>query len=116
VTDTTVTQPVAVDSDGNILAHARAGVNLALVFKDAAGDLIDVSASVLYFEVKDKLRVALAAGDVASQRRLQLTQAQVAAMGTSGPLFVIRDETAAIPLVKWEGRFTVRGFTAQPPT
>lgn len=99
---------------GDILAHGRAGLSIALTFQDEAGADADASALDLFFEIDGVARVALEAGDVDSERILALTQEQIAAIPETGADFVLLDETSTPSARLWAGRIRRQGFTEQP--
>lgn len=99
---------------GDIVAHGRAGLSIALSFQDEAGAAADASALMLYFEIDGVARVALEAGESDSERLLSLTQEQIAAVPDLGADFVLLDETSAPSARLWSGRIRRQGFTEQP--
>lgn len=120
---TVVPQPAWVDACGNIRCNGRSSLTLLLTFQDAAGNPVDVSASILSFEVQNAGVVALTpVVGQPSQQQLFIDQDGIATIGVSpnpkfGPSFVLRDITAGDDdgVVLWEGMIIVRGFTAEPP-
>lgn len=119
MTDTIVSQPELIDEGGNITLNGREGLYLPLEFTDADGVHIDISASVLYFEIAGKLRKVLVAGPNNYTQVLVLTQTDVASLGTVPLRFVLRDETRVvdsvmIPDTLWEGKIRYRGYTSAP--
>lgn len=113
--DRIVEQPAVVDAKGNITPHGQSGIDIPLSFEDSAGNPRDVSQAVIVFVVKDKLRVALEAGDSDHERRLVLTQEQIDTVGITegnkGRPFAVIDESGEVPDVVWEGYIIPRVFT-----
>lgn len=110
-----IQQPATVDTrTGDIVVHGREGLFLAVKFQAADGSARDVSAALLFFEVDQLLRVALAAGPSNDIRSISLTRAQVATIAGASRLFALIDESGSVPDVIWRGQIRVDGFTVEP--
>ena len=121
MTDTIVSQPPLIDPQGNIDVHGRSGISLPIKrYTDITKTTqVDISSNVFYFEVQGILRQRLQV-DPNDAKGLVLVIADLAAAGLvvgqgAYPLFVLRDETGATPIVRWRGRFIVSGYEGAPP-
>jgi hypothetical protein len=111
----TATQRAVVDDLGNINVHGRSALEIVWKVKDAAGSLINISASDLFVEIATKLRVALVAGEDNYSRKLTLTRAQIATLPLNQPLdYALHDETPSSPATIWNGKITAYGFRTAP--
>ena len=111
----TATQRAVVDDLGNINVHGRSALELVWKVKDADGNLVDISASDLFFEIDTKLRIELTAGEDNYSRKLTLSRAQIATLPLNQPLqYALHDETPSSPATIWNGRVTAYGFRTAP--
>lgn len=114
--DLVVPQPPIIDGDGNINVHGREGISIPVKrWTDIAKTTqIDISGDTFSFEVEGKTPIPLIA-DPGDPKGLLL---QIISLATAGivvslgqtPAFALRDTTGAVPIVRWEGRFVVRGW------
>lgn len=119
--DLVISQPPLIDAQGNIDVHGRSGISLPIKrFTDLTKTTqVDISADVFYFEVQGLLRQRLPV-DPNDAKGLVLVIDDLASAGLvlgqgAYPLFVLRDETGATPIVRWQGRFIVSGYEGAPP-
>lgn len=114
--DVEILQPELIDDDGNIRLHRREGSRFEIAFELPDGTPRDVSAALLFFEVKNEFRKPLESGTAIDNRTLIITREETAQLSTStkGNPFVLIDETNVPPDVVWEGSIFVRGFVDQP--
>jgi hypothetical protein len=118
----TIYQPAWIDGCGNLHFNGRTAATLAIAFQDGAGNPLDVSQSILEFEVQDTFQTLLTPiVGFPDRQLLVLTQSEVALVDISGnpkigPYFVLRDITTGddLGVVRWEGMFIVRAYTDEP--
>lgn len=121
MSDICVRQPPLIDAAGNINVHGRSGISIPIKRYTAppaqGGTEIDISGDSLSFEVNgasgspfsltkpdpnDPLGQLLVIADL-------YTAGIIITPGSTMP-FVLRDTTGAVPVVRWEGQFIVRGW------
>lgn len=109
--------PTMDDRTGDVTIHGRAGAFWRIDFKNPDGTARDVSASVLYFEIKGVLRAALGAGAATNQRTVTITRAQIeaiAALPDRTAQYALLDETGAVPEALIAASIRVIGYTGAP--